>query len=129
MKSLSNLNTDIALLMKEAMNALLKLRKETSAMEFSNSVYELPSTEKMVRWYHASAGYPLKATWLKAIKMGFYATWPMLTVKAVNKHFPDSAETAKRHTRIIKSGVQSTKDKTPVPEEINGTETLASSLQ
>jgi len=73
--------------------------------------------------------YPSKATWLKASKMGFYATWPMLTMKAVNKHFPDLAETSKQHMRHIKSGVQSTKDKTPIPQEILEAETLAASLR
>jgi hypothetical protein len=61
--------------------------------------------------------------------MGFYATWPMLTMKAVNKHFPDLTGTSKRHMRHIKSGLQSTKVRTPVPQEIMEAETLAASLR
>ena len=40
------------------------------------SAYDLPSVEAMVRYFHAVAGYPVKDTWLKAIKAGNYATWP-----------------------------------------------------
>ena len=45
--------------------------------------------EQVVAWYHAAAAdYPMKATWIQAINSGFYATWPLLTAKAVKKHFP-----------------------------------------
>jgi len=50
MKMLSNLKTDTALLTKEAMNALMKLRGESDPKEYANNVYELPSTEKVVCW-------------------------------------------------------------------------------
>ena len=47
-------------------------------------------------WYlHAASGYPTKATWLKAIKSGNFATLPRVIVKNVNKYFPESKETKK----------------------------------
>ena len=36
----------------------------------ANSVYDLPSTEEAVKWMHATCGYPVKSTWIKAIKAG-----------------------------------------------------------
>jgi hypothetical protein len=53
------------------------------------SLTPIPNTKQVIAWYHAAAGYPAKATWIKAIDAGFYATWPMLTSKAVRKHFPE----------------------------------------
>ena len=79
-------------------------------------VYELPNTKQVLAWYHAAAGYPTKATWLKAIKASFYATWPLLNEKAVTKHFPELDETAKGHMLRVKSGVRSTKKQVEAPE-------------
>ena len=74
-------------------------------------MYELPSVAETIRYLHACAGFPTKATWVKAIQNGNYATWPGLTIKAVNKHFPESDETQQGHMRSIKQGVRSTKKK------------------
>ena len=41
--------------------------------------YDLPNTPALVAYLHATAGYPVKATWLAAIKRGAYSTWPGLT--------------------------------------------------
>jgi hypothetical protein len=61
-------------------------KQHTNPHDFVNSVYKLPNTEQVVAWYHAAVGYPTKATWLKAVDAGFYATWTLLTAKAVRKH-------------------------------------------
>jgi len=55
-------------------------------------VFELPSIEKTVLYYHAAAGFPVKETWIKAIIAGNYARWPALSIKAVNKHYHGSNE-------------------------------------
>lgn len=59
------------------------------------SVYNLPSMSQTVQYFHAAAGFPVKDTWLKAIKNGNYKTWLGLTAKVVSKHFPESIETQK----------------------------------
>ena len=38
------------------------------------SVYNLLSTEALMRYFHEAAGYPIRDTWLKAIKAGNYTT-------------------------------------------------------
>jgi hypothetical protein len=94
----TNTNTDTTLLSREATD-LIMAKRDANPHEFVNSVYELPNLEQVVAWYHAAAGYPTKATWLKAIEAGFYATWPLLTAKAVKKHFPETVETPKGHMK------------------------------
>jgi hypothetical protein len=60
----------------------------------ANSVYDLPSTEQAIKWVHAVCGYPVKSTWLKAIKAGNYIGRPMLTERNVNKYYPETSETS-----------------------------------
>ena len=36
------------------------------------SVYDLPSVEALVRYFHAAAGHTIRDTWPKAIKAGNY---------------------------------------------------------
>ena len=40
------------------------------------SAYDLPSVEALVRYFHAAAGFPVRTTWIKAIKVGNYRFWP-----------------------------------------------------
>ena len=78
------------------------------------NVYELPSIEQTIRYLHAAAGFPTKTTWLKAIRKGNYNTWPLITVKNVNTHFPELEETQQGHMRRQRQGVRSTKVKTGI---------------
>lgn len=87
-----------------------KLHIESPNQEHAvNNAYELPLTEKVIRCIHAVAGYPIKATLFKAIQAGNFDTWPMVTVKNVNKFFPEFVETQKCHMGWTKKGVRSTK--------------------
>ena len=74
-----------------------------------HNVYSLPSIPHTIRYLHAAAGFPVKETWLDAIKAGNYVTWPGLTTTAVRKHFPDSDETQQGHMKQQRQGVRSTK--------------------
>ena len=44
------------------------------------SAYDLLSVEALIRYFHATAGYPVCSTWLKAIGAGNYSTWLGLTL-------------------------------------------------
>jgi hypothetical protein len=59
----------------------------------------------------ACCGYPVKLTWLKAIKAGNYIDWPMITEPNVNKYYPETSETSKGHTNQTCKNVRSTKAK------------------
>jgi hypothetical protein len=80
-----NFNTDTALRSKEATDIIVSKHGQFEENEFANSVYELPNLEQVIAWYHTATDYPTKPT---AIEAGFYASWPLLTAKAVRKHFP-----------------------------------------
>jgi hypothetical protein len=73
-------------------------RKRVKAkLQQANSVYDLPSIEQAIKWMHAVCGYPVKSTWIKAIKAGNFVGWPLLTEKNVNKYYPESNETQQGH--------------------------------
>ena len=84
---------------------------EPSTSEGIYHVYDLPSIKPAIRYLHVVAGFPTKRTWLKAIRNGRYLTWPLITVKNVNKLFPESDETQQVHMRGQRQVVCSTKPK------------------
>ena len=75
----------------DTLNFMIQQAPKTT--EAINNVYDIPSIEPTIRYLHAAAGFPTKRTRTKAIKSGNYLTWPFLTVKNVNKYFPESEET------------------------------------
>ena len=74
-----------------------------------NSVYELPTTERLVRYLHAALGFLTKATLLHATCKGNLITFPGLTIKNITKFFPESGETQKGHMQQQRQGARSTK--------------------
>ena len=83
-----------------------------------HNAYDLPSLEALVRYMHAAAGFPVKSTWLKAIKKGNFATWPGLTYSNAAKYCPQSVETLKGHMVQSSQGVRSTKKEKHKNQEI-----------
>jgi hypothetical protein len=67
--------------------------------------------EQAIKWIHAVCGYPVKSTWLKAVKAGNYISWPMLPEHNVNKYYPETSETSKGHMNQTCKNVCSTKAK------------------
>jgi len=89
-------------------------RADTQASSLAAySAYDLPSVVALVRYLHAAAGFPVKKTWLAAIKAGNFATWPGLTYSNAAKYFPESDETVKGHLTQSRKGTRSTKPKSP----------------
>ena len=61
---------------------------------------------------HAAAGFPVKETWIRAVRAGNYTTWPGLSVKSIQKYCPyDAEETLKGHMRGQRQGFRSTKER------------------
>ncbi len=89
-------------------------RKKEQAKERANNAYDLPSIKQTIRYLHAAAGFPVKDTWIKAIKARNFNTWPTITPKTVQCYFPESDETQKGHMKKQCQGVRSTRvqDKT-----------------
>jgi hypothetical protein len=68
---------------------------------------------------HAVCGYPVKSTWLKAIKAGNYMGWPILTERNVQKYYQEMIKTAKGHLNQTRKNVQTTKVKATLLETCN----------
>ena len=52
--------------------------KEKNVADFMCNICDLRKQSEIVRFLHAAAKFPTKRTWLKAIKKGFYSSWPGL---------------------------------------------------
>ena len=83
-----------------------------------HNAHDLPILEALVRSMHAAAGFPVKSTWLKAIKKGNFATWPGLTYSNAANYCPQSVETIKYHMIQSSQGVQCTKKENHKNQEI-----------
>jgi hypothetical protein len=79
--------------------------------EAINVDFDLPSACQTFLWYHVAAGFPVKETFIKAVRSGNYATWPKLTVNLIHKYMPDSDETAEGHLKGQPQGIRSTKQR------------------
>eukprot|EP00804_Cyclotella_cryptica_P025595 CCRYP_002824-RC/>CCRYP_002824-RC protein AED:0.35 eAED:0.35 QI:0/-1/0/1/-1/1/1/0/432 len=99
------------------------------ALQQANSVYDLPSVEQAIRWMHAVCGYPVKSTWIKAIKAGNFVGWPLLTEKTVAKYYPDTDETPKGHLNQTRKNVRSTKHHAAPFEQANSTSLRGKKVQ
>jgi hypothetical protein len=75
----------------------------------ANSIYQLPTTEEISTWMHTTCRYPIKSTWLKAIKAGIFKEWLMLSKKTVTNYYPETDETPKRHMNQTQKNVRSIK--------------------
>jgi hypothetical protein len=73
-----------------------------------------------VQFLHAAAFSPVQDTWLKAIRVGHFATWPGLTEDLVPKHLPKEIATVKGHLCQRRKNLRSTTIivTTPAPETI-----------
>ena len=61
---------------------------ETSLQAFST--YELTSVESLVQHFHAATGFPVRGTWLEAIKAVNFTSWMGLTYQNEAKYYPIS---------------------------------------
>ena len=98
-------------------------KRAKQALERAHSVYDLPSIEQATKWMHSVCGYPVKSTWLKAVKARNYTGWPLLTAKNIAKYYPETTETPKGHLNQVRKNIRSTKPK-PREMETSNTSTL-----
>jgi hypothetical protein len=123
----TNLNTDMLLLDHpsglDSLNAMYTVSSSTVACnhvalhlgkpahcDHIHNVYELPSVKPNIQYLHGAAGFPTRASWLKAIRHRNYLSWPLINVKNITKFFPQSEETQKGHMQGQWQGVCSTKE-------------------
>jgi hypothetical protein len=75
--------------------------------------YDLPSVPALIAYLHATAGYPVKSTWLAAVKREAFASWLGLTPGLVACYCPDSVKTHKGHMAQPRQHICSTRQTTP----------------
>jgi hypothetical protein len=91
-------------------------QKSTTKLQQLNSAYDFTSIPALIKFLHAAAFSPVKSTWLKAIKNGFFQSWPGLTSQAVTKHFPQSEATTKGHMDQTRKNVRTTQTRANQPK-------------
>lgn len=99
-------------------------KRVNEKLQQANSVYDLPSIEQAIKWMHAVCGYPVKSTWIKAVKAGNFIGWPLLTTKNIAKYYPETDETTKGHMNQTQKNVRSTKTKATPFETCNSANKL-----
>jgi hypothetical protein len=70
----------------------------------------------LVAFLHAACFSPATSTFLRAIKAGYFATWPGLTPELVTQHLPKSIASVKGHLDQQRKNVRSTK---PTPAKLS----------
>ena len=83
------------------------------------NAYELKTQPELATYYHAMAGFPTKSEWLQGWDCGSYQSWKGLTRKMIIDFYPsESDKTLKGHMRKKRAGLQSTKVREEVLNEI-----------
>ena len=85
----------------------------SSKTPFDPRSLDLPSIAVLVGFYHACMGFPVKQTWLEAIKAGNFDSFEGLTYSNAAKYCPDADETIMGHLAQQRQNVRSTKPTQP----------------
>ena len=84
-------------------------RTATTSRVISHArAYDLPNTPALIAYLHATAGYPVKSTWVQAIKHGHYTSWPGLTATLASRYCPDVDKTTMGHMAQPRQHIRST---------------------
>ena len=92
--------------------------QEEATLEAYSS-YDLSSVEALVKYFHTAAGYPVRSTWLTAIKAGYFKTCTGLTYKNACWYFTSTDETLKGNMIQNRQNVRSTKLKETQAESVH----------
>jgi hypothetical protein len=95
----------------------LALAAQSSRTPFDPCSLNLPSVGALVGFYHACLGFPVKQTWLEAIKAGNCNSFDRLTYANAARYCPDTDETIMGHLAQQHQNVWSTKPKPPAPNQ------------
>jgi hypothetical protein len=87
------------------------LAAHATGTPFDPRSLDLPSIGAFVGFYHACLGFPVKQTWIDAVKAGNCNTFDGLTYSNAARYCPDADETIMGHLAQQRQNVQSTKPK------------------
>jgi hypothetical protein len=91
------------------------LAARAAGTSFDPRSLDLPSIGALVGFYHACLGFPVKQTWLDAIKAGNCDTFNGLTYSNAANYCLDSDDMIMGHLAQQRQNVRSTKSKLPTP--------------
>jgi hypothetical protein len=94
---------------------VVALASSAAGTSFDPRSLDLPSIGALVGFYHACLGFPVKQTWLDAIKVGNCDTFEGLAYANAAKYCPDADEMILGHLAHQRQNVRSTKPKQPMP--------------
>jgi hypothetical protein len=89
----------------------MAMAAQASSTAFNPRSMVLPSIGALVGLYHACLGFPVKQTWLEAIKAGNCNSFDGLTYSNVSQYCPDTNKTILGHMAQQRPNVRSTKPK------------------
>jgi hypothetical protein len=76
-----------------------------------NHAHDNNNQKDLINYLHAACFSPVKSTWIKAIKNGFFSSWPGLNEHSVEKYLSKSTSTAKGHLNQQRQNARTTKIK------------------
>jgi hypothetical protein len=82
----------------------------------ANNFYALRNTGALVNYLHNAMFSCTKSALVHAVDKGYLATWPDLTVEAINKHLKLTTASAMGHMNHKQQNILSTKEKLIGPE-------------
>jgi hypothetical protein len=91
------------------------LAAQAAGTPFDPCSLDLPSIGALVGFYHACLGFPVKQTWLDAIKASNCNTFEGLTYSNLARYCPDANERIMGHLAQQSQNVRSTKSKLTSP--------------
>ena len=81
------------------------------------NAYDLTlTTQQLVAFLHARAGYPTRTTFLCAIQRNYFLGWPHLTLPQAARLLQKSVHTVNGHMHMIRKHIHSSK---PPPDDAN----------
>jgi hypothetical protein len=93
----------------------MAMTAQGSSTPYNPCTLNLPSISALISFYHACLGFPVKQTWLDAIKEGNCDTFNGLTYSNMARYCPNANKTILEHLAQQHQNVTSTKPKRPPP--------------
>ena len=75
----------------------------TVQFDIALGAYEMKTVPMIVKFVHATLGFPVISTLIKAIEQNFLVTWPGMTKERVLQYLDKSEHTPKGHMRLVLS--------------------------
>jgi hypothetical protein len=114
-RATSTSGEDIQVVFLQEATQFMAMTAQAYSTPYNPQTPNLPSIRALVSFYHACLGFPVKQTWLDAIKAGNCDTFNGLTYSNVARYCPDANKTILGHLAQQRENVRSTKPKLPTP--------------